>query len=277
MEFRDYSAVARSQEISPESAFYRLKQLENREIVIGIIGQFWKPVARPVKINSLEEFLSFDRDGFCKAALNLRIVESGPSVCDVITETRVLSYGSAEAQFREYWRVIAPFSGLIRREILRKIKQRAEHPISRKGAKPQIKGKLLLTTENTDAHGCVARSRSERLIGCGKQKQLGYTFSNINFSQMLFIFAARISAPKARRNTRYQIRENPLSVFSRGYKSLRLCERNQSRLEGATDGGTGWNLYRGSEFHFRWILLKKLDLRKCKLQMRFLFRTRNTI
>ena len=118
--------ASRSQDVSPESAFYRLKQLENREIVIGIIGQFWKPVARPIKINSLEEFLSFDRDGFCKAALNLRIVENGPGVCDVITETRVVSYGSAEAEFREYWRVIAPFSGLIRREILRKIKQRAE-------------------------------------------------------------------------------------------------------------------------------------------------------
>jgi hypothetical protein len=118
----------RSGDVSTESAFYRLKQLENREVVIGIIGQFWKPVARPVKINSLDEFLSFDRDGFCKAALNLRIVENGPGVCDVITETRVLSYGSAEAQFKEYWRVIAPFSGLIRREILRKIKQRAERP-----------------------------------------------------------------------------------------------------------------------------------------------------
>ncbi len=118
----------RSGGVSAENAFYRLKQLENREVVIGIIGQFWKPVARPVKINSLEEFLSFDRDGFCKAALNLRIVETGPDVCDVITETRVLSYGSAEAEFKEYWRVIAPFSGLIRREILRKIKQRAEKP-----------------------------------------------------------------------------------------------------------------------------------------------------
>jgi hypothetical protein len=43
---------SRPRDVSPESAFYRLKQLENREIVIGIIGQFWKPVARPIKINS---------------------------------------------------------------------------------------------------------------------------------------------------------------------------------------------------------------------------------
>lgn len=117
---------SRYEDVSPENSFYRLKQLENREIVIGIIGQFWKPVARPVRIHSLGEFLSFDRDGFCKAALNLRIKENRPGICEVITETRVLSYGSAESHFREYWRVIAPFSGLIRREILRKIKQKAE-------------------------------------------------------------------------------------------------------------------------------------------------------
>jgi hypothetical protein len=113
-------------EVTPESAFYRLKQLENREIVIGIIGQFWKPVAKPLKIQSLDEFLSFEKDGFCKAALNLRIEQRSEGVCDVVTETRVLSYGSAVSLFKEYWRVIAPFSGMIRREILRKIKQKAE-------------------------------------------------------------------------------------------------------------------------------------------------------
>ena len=109
-----------------ENAFYRLKQLENREIVIGIIGQFWKPVSVPIKIHSLDEFLNFEKDGFCKAALNLRIEEQKPGLCDVTTETRVLSYGSALSSFNEYWRVIAPFSGLIRREILRKIKAKAE-------------------------------------------------------------------------------------------------------------------------------------------------------
>ena len=113
-------------DVSPDTAFYRLKQLENREIVVGIIGQFWKPVSRPLKIQSLDDFLNFQRDGFCKAALNLRIEECEPGICNVVTETRVLSFGYAVSSFKEYWRVIAPFSGLIRREILRKIKQKAE-------------------------------------------------------------------------------------------------------------------------------------------------------
>ena len=109
-----------------EDAFYKLKQLENKELVIGIIGQFWKPVAETVSIHSLEEFLDFHGDGYCKAALNLRIVPKSPKECLLITETRVLGYGEAKSHFRKYWRLVGPFSGIIRREILRKIKLRAE-------------------------------------------------------------------------------------------------------------------------------------------------------
>ena len=110
----------------PENAFYKLKQLENREIVVGIIGQFWKPVSNPLPIHSLEEFLEFQKEGYCKAAMNLRIVEKGPYLCLVTTETRVICYGDARERFLDYWKIIGPFSGLIRKELLRRIKKRAE-------------------------------------------------------------------------------------------------------------------------------------------------------
>ncbi len=110
----------------PEDAFYRLKQLKDREVVVGIAGQFWKPVSTPLRIRSLEEFLEFQRDGYCKAAMNLRIHPLGPDRCKVTTETRVEGFGSAKQQFKRYWQVIGPFSGIIRREILRKIKKKAE-------------------------------------------------------------------------------------------------------------------------------------------------------
>jgi hypothetical protein len=110
----------------PENPFLKLKHLENREIVVGIIGQFWKPVSSPLPIHTLEEFLEFHKDGYCKAAMNFRILEKDPYLCVVTTETRVICYGSARAKFLDYWRIIAPFSGLIRKEFLRKIKKRAE-------------------------------------------------------------------------------------------------------------------------------------------------------
>lgn len=115
----------------PENPFFKLKQLENREIVVGIIGQFWKPISNPLAIHSMEEFLNFEKEGYCKAAMNLRIVEKAPYLCVVTTETRVLCYGSARSKFLEYWRIIAPFSGLIRKEFLRKIKKRAESRTAR--------------------------------------------------------------------------------------------------------------------------------------------------
>jgi hypothetical protein len=109
-----------------ENAFYTLKQVENREIIVGIIGQFWKPVANPLPIQSLEEFQEFNKNGYCKAAMNLKIIQQAPYLCVVTTETRVQCFGSAREHFLEYWRVIGPFSGLIRKEVLRKIKKRAE-------------------------------------------------------------------------------------------------------------------------------------------------------
>ncbi|HJZ13418.1 MAG TPA: hypothetical protein VJ521_14775 [Acidobacteriota bacterium] len=114
-------------ECSPvEQPFYRLKQLENRELVVGIIGQFWRPVATVVPINSLDEFLEFHKEGYCKAALNLRIVPSSSGECVITTETRILSFGRAKKNFAGYWQLIRPFSGIIRLEILRKIKREAE-------------------------------------------------------------------------------------------------------------------------------------------------------
>jgi hypothetical protein len=115
-----------SKEECNEYPFYKLKQSQGREIVIGIIGQFWKPVANTVPIDGLEEFLSFDQKGFCKAALNVRITPQQNGTCMLSTETRVLSYGYAKEKFESYWHLIRPFSGLIRKEMLRKVKKQAE-------------------------------------------------------------------------------------------------------------------------------------------------------
>jgi hypothetical protein len=109
-----------------QPSFYKLKQSQGREIVVGIAGQFWKPVAKTVAIQSLEEFLHFERNGYSKAALNLQITRMQNGISILSTETRVRSYGAAKEKFRSYWQFIKPFSGLIRREILRKIKKQAE-------------------------------------------------------------------------------------------------------------------------------------------------------
>src|SRR5262249_16957474 len=101
------------QSFRTDNAFYKLKQSQNREVVIGIIGQFWKPVYKPWPVDNLDQFLEFQKEGYCKAALNLRISPFNSRECIVSTETRVVGYGSAKEPFANYWRLIAPFSGLI--------------------------------------------------------------------------------------------------------------------------------------------------------------------
>jgi hypothetical protein len=126
MMLRRLPRIVRREECAGEYSFYKLKQSQHKEIVIGIVGQFWKPAANTIEINSLDEFLAFRRDGFSKAALNLRITPQSGGLCLLSTETRVLSYGGAKTKFGSYWKLIKPFSAMIRREVLRKIKKKSE-------------------------------------------------------------------------------------------------------------------------------------------------------
>lgn len=83
------------------------------------VGQPFKlrpgPSRRPA---SIEEFVAFDEPGFCRIAADFRIVESGGRTI-VSTETVVdCTDPVTRRAFARYWRVIRPFSGLIRHSML---------------------------------------------------------------------------------------------------------------------------------------------------------------
>jgi hypothetical protein len=91
-----------------------------RELVFGGIGQPWK--LRGGERRRGVDFGSFTEPGFAKMAFNFRLEASTLS-----TETRVLLTDEPSRRaFRNYWLVIRPFSGLIRRAWLRAIVRRAE-------------------------------------------------------------------------------------------------------------------------------------------------------
>jgi hypothetical protein len=101
---------------------------DNRELVLGTIGQFWRlrPGGAQRRITSPEQFTSFAEPGYAKAAINFRITPEG-AMTRVVTETRILTFdSSARRRFTAYWRVIYPGSALIRQEWLKAIKRRAE-------------------------------------------------------------------------------------------------------------------------------------------------------
>ncbi len=104
--------------------FIRLAEEPPRELLLGIVGRFWTPTGHLQRLTP-EEFAAFDRPRFAKAVWNFHIEERGDGLLELSTETRVRCT-SGGALFRLYWFFVGPFSGWVRREMLRLIKREAE-------------------------------------------------------------------------------------------------------------------------------------------------------
>lgn len=111
------------------AGFVVLAQEANREIVLGLIGQFWKILGGsfPGVINA-EAFVTFNRPGYAKAAINFCLEGvHGVHGSNLRTETRIcVSDPIARKKFAGYWRLISFGSAITRREWLRAVKHRAE-------------------------------------------------------------------------------------------------------------------------------------------------------
>lgn len=109
-----------------ETGFVVLAEEPGDEIVVGAVGKFWRPDSgfRPTRA---DEFVDFAEPGFAKAALNFSVEPLDGLQSRVSTETRVSCTDErARRNFLRYWTVIRPFSVLIRRLLLRSVKQAAE-------------------------------------------------------------------------------------------------------------------------------------------------------
>ena len=107
--------------------FVLLAEDPERELVVGTVGQFWRPQgAGTVHLDGPQAFLDFDRPGHAKAAFNF-LIDPGEGDCRLRTETRItVADAAARRRFAGYWRVIYPGTALLRRMWLRAIKRRAE-------------------------------------------------------------------------------------------------------------------------------------------------------
>lgn len=112
--------------LSEKSYFTLLGEDSEKEILFGIIGKFWRWKGGLFQIQK-EEFKDFSLTGFAKAAWHFSALKNGTEETTFSTETRIQCIGeSAKRWFSIYWLFIEPFSGLIRKIILYKIKYRAE-------------------------------------------------------------------------------------------------------------------------------------------------------
>lgn len=109
------------------SGFVLLAEQPPREIVLALVGRFWTPTGGITRV-APDAFRAFDRPGMAVAAWNFTILPTdGGSL--VATETRVrCTDPAARRSFGRYWRVVRPFSGLVRTEALRAVRRAAERP-----------------------------------------------------------------------------------------------------------------------------------------------------
>ncbi len=109
------------------TGFVMLAEVPNEELLMGIAGRFWRPDGGRCLDLTVGHFVEFARPGYAKVAWNfsLRAVSSEETVLS--TETRTKCFGpAARWKFRIYWFLIYPFSGLIRKALLNRVKSDAE-------------------------------------------------------------------------------------------------------------------------------------------------------
>ncbi|MEP6848121.1 MAG: hypothetical protein ABI999_04640 [Acidobacteriota bacterium] len=107
------------------SRFKVLGEIANRELLIGLAGKFWTPWGDLQRVDA-SNFREFEKPGYAKAVWNFSL-EGASNGTYLSTETRIrcLDDGSRRS-FGFYWTFIQPFSGLIRMEMLKTIKRKAE-------------------------------------------------------------------------------------------------------------------------------------------------------
>jgi hypothetical protein len=116
------------------STFVKIEEQPPREIVFGLIvpssiGRVWKKSSGQIlKMADAAELTAFNNPDFLDVIANFTIKDESESGCVIVrTESRVKGLSEkARKNFRPYWLIIRPWSGLIRRLWLKAIKRRAE-------------------------------------------------------------------------------------------------------------------------------------------------------
>lgn len=98
------------------------------ELVEGMVGRWWQFGAHRnrTEISGPAQFRAFSEPGYGKATVSMRFVELPDGGTRAITCTRVgFTDDQSHRAMRPYWMLIRPFSGLIRRAMLRRLRQRS--------------------------------------------------------------------------------------------------------------------------------------------------------
>ncbi|NNM34852.1 MAG: hypothetical protein HKO53_17375 [Gemmatimonadetes bacterium] len=131
---RGLPASARTLDDLAKRRFLPLLEQPPAGFVLGLVGQFWRPAGRLVDFDPTE-FAAFQPPGYAKAIWSFDVTPLPGSRSRLRTVTRVVCPDrKTRRSFKLYWAFVGPFSGLVRREILRSVKRACENGRSLDGA-----------------------------------------------------------------------------------------------------------------------------------------------
>ncbi len=110
-----------------ERDFTALREDEPRTLVLATTGQPWQLRGQLSAPAGAADFASFDEPGHVRIAMSLELSAAGVGRTRLSTETRVSPTDDRAARtFRRYWTVVRPGSDVIRLDVLRAVRRRAE-------------------------------------------------------------------------------------------------------------------------------------------------------
>jgi hypothetical protein len=106
-----------------DAGFGVLAEKPGEEVVLGVTGRFWRPTGNLSRFNRAD----FDHavsPGLARGVWNFWVEEAAGGKTILSTETRVICGDTgSRRKFRVYWFFVRPFSGLIRRIMLKTVRK----------------------------------------------------------------------------------------------------------------------------------------------------------
>ncbi len=123
---RGLPAALKSVDDLLRAGFVLVDEQPGQEFVLGLIGKFWALTAKLERVNA-SRYREFNQEGYAKVAWNFAVSKTSHGLVKVSTETRIMCMDdSSRKRFRLYWRLVGPFSGLTRREMLYCARRKAD-------------------------------------------------------------------------------------------------------------------------------------------------------
>lgn len=114
----DEPASMRLGDLGAEGEWVGLGETPDAEIAFGAIGRFWGGETAWRAI-AADEFAGFAEPGYARIGCNLSFRDYGPRTLVSYEARTAATDVAARAAFLRYWRVVAPFVGVVMRGTLR--------------------------------------------------------------------------------------------------------------------------------------------------------------